>query len=157
MRRPDRLDRARECERSGNHRRHDPGGLTWCPAPAAAVADPRSGGTPAARSAHTAGEQADAAKPAAQTPIAPGTVRLCISPDLRFLMPLRRRAAGQMDMAYDPTATVGHLVQSAGVPLTEVGDLLVSDVPVSWSDRLHDQDRLDVAVRARPQPPERRS
>ena len=65
--------------------------------------------------------------------MASGTVRLHIDPALRFLLPLGRRDSGGLDVRYDPTATVGHLVQSAGVPLTEVGDLLVSDVPVSWS------------------------
>src|SRR5450756_64605 len=34
---------------------------------------------------------------------------------------------------------------------TEVGDLLVAEVSVSWRSRLQEQDRLDVAGRARPQ------
>jgi len=38
------------------------------------------------------------------------------------------------------------------VPLTEVGDLVVADAPVSWRSRLQEQDQLDVVVRARPQP-----
>jgi hypothetical protein len=38
------------------------------------------------------------------------------------------------------------------VPLTEVGDLVVAGIPVSWRSRLREQDRLDVAVRTRPQP-----
>ncbi|SFT91082.1 Mut7-C ubiquitin [Geodermatophilus amargosae] len=33
-------------------------------------------------------------------------------------------------LAADPDTTVGHLVQAAGVPLTEVGTLLVDGVPV---------------------------
>ena len=115
------------------------------------MADQRSGGAPA-RTAHAAREPDCSPGTATPSTIAPGTVRLRIDADLRFLMPLRTRAAGQLDMAYDPTATIGHLVQSAGVPLTEVGDLLVSGVPVSGRGRLHDQDRLDVVVRARPQP-----
>ena len=86
------------------------------------------------------------------TPVAPGTVRLRIHPSLRFLLPRRGRDSGDLDLPHDPTATVGHLVQSAGVPLTEVGDLVVAGVSVSWQTRLREQDRLDVAVRARPQP-----
>jgi len=39
-----------------------------------------------------------------------------------------------------------------GVPLTEVGDLVVADAAVSWRSRLQEQDQLDVVVRARPQP-----
>jgi len=35
---------------------------------------------------------------------------------------------------------------------SEVGDLVVAGVSVSWQSRLREQDRLDVAVRARPQP-----
>jgi len=75
-----------------------------------------------------------------------------VHPALRFLLPRRCRDMGELDLPHDPTATVGHLVQSAGVPLTEVGDLLVAEVPVSLRSRLQDQDRLDVLVRARPQP-----
>jgi uncharacterized protein len=88
----------------------------------------------------------------ADTPVAPGTVRLRIHPALRFLLPRRCRDIGELDLAHDPTATAGHLVQSAGVPLTEVGDLLLAGVPVPLRSRLQAQDRLDVLVRARPQP-----
>jgi uncharacterized protein len=88
----------------------------------------------------------------AETPVAPGTVRLRIHPALRFLLPRRSRDSGELDLPHDPTATVGHLVQSAGVPLTEVGDLVVAEVSVSWRSRLREQDRLDVVVRSRPQP-----
>ncbi len=83
--------------------------------------------------------------------MAPGTVRLRVDPALCFLLPRRARDGGELDLPHDPTATVGHLVQSAGVPLTEVGDLLVAEVSVSWRSRLQEQDRLDVAGRARPQ------
>jgi len=88
----------------------------------------------------------------AETPVAPGTVRLRVHPALRFLLPRRGRDSGELDLPHDPTATVGHLVQSVGVPLTEVGDLVVAEVSVSWRSRLQEQDRLDVVVRARPQP-----
>jgi uncharacterized protein with PIN domain len=91
----------------------------------------------------------------ADRPVEPGTVRLRIHPALRFLLPRRCRDIGEIDLLHDPTATVGHLVQSAGVPLTEVGDLLVGEVAkvaVSSHARLQEQDRLEVLVRARPQP-----
>jgi len=97
---------------------------------------------------HAAGERKDTLV----TPVAPGTVRLHIHPALRFLLPRRGRDSGDLDLPHDPTATAGHLVQSAGIPLTEVGDLVVAGVPVSRQSRLREQDRLDVAVRPRPQP-----
>jgi uncharacterized protein with PIN domain len=84
--------------------------------------------------------------------VAPGTVRLHVDPALRFLLPRRAREGGDLDLPHDPTATTGHLVQSAGVPLTEVGDLLVAKVAVSPRSRLRERDRLDVVVRSRPQP-----
>jgi uncharacterized protein with PIN domain len=88
-------------------------------------------------------------------PIARGTVRLRVHPALRFLLPRRGRDNGELDLPHDPTATVGHLVQSVGVPLTEVGDLIVAEVSVSRRSRLQAQDQLDVVVRARPQPLDR--
>jgi len=84
--------------------------------------------------------------------VAPGAVRLHVDPALRLFLPRRARAGGELDLPHDPTATVGHVVQSAGVPLTEVGGLIVAGVSVSWHSRLQQQDRLDVGVRARPQP-----
>src|SRR5690348_6711541 len=44
---------------------------------------------------------------------------------LRFLQPQRDRRSGVRRLALDPDATVGHLVQAAGVPLTEAGALLL--------------------------------
>lgn len=84
--------------------------------------------------------------------MAPGTVRLRVHPALRFLLPRRARDSGELNLPHDPTATVGHVVQSAGVPLTEVGDLVVAEVRMSRNGRLQGHDRLDVGVRARPQP-----
>ena len=62
------------------------------------------------------------------------------------------RDKGELNLPHDPTATVGHLVQSAGLPLTEVGDLAVAGVGVPRHGRLREQDRLDVGARTRPQP-----
>jgi len=79
-------------------------------------------------------------------------VRLEVHPDLRFLLPRQRHDTGELDLSHDPSATVGHVVQSARIPLTEVGDLVVAGVTVPWQSRLQEQDRLDVLPRARPQP-----
>src|SRR3954468_2288782 len=73
-------------------------------------------------------------------------------PRLRFLLPGRDRAAGERRLGYDPDATVGHLVQAAGVPLTEVGGVLVDDVPVDLAARPAPGAVLDVRDVARPQP-----
>jgi uncharacterized protein with PIN domain len=89
---------------------------------------------------------------AAPTTVAQPKVRLQVHDALRFFLPRRARDRGELDLPHDPTATVGHLVQSAGIPLTEVGALVVAGVPVSRHSRLQEQDRLDVGVRPRPQP-----
>jgi len=105
-------------------------------------------------SAEAIGPTASAAQWAgsAHTPVPPGVVRLHLHPALRFLVRPRARDNGDVDLPHDPSATVGHLVQSVGVPLTEVGDLVVTGALVSVHSRLQDQERLDIAVRARPQP-----
>jgi uncharacterized protein with PIN domain len=88
----------------------------------------------------------------AAAPLTAGMVRVRVHPELRFLLPRRSRDSGEVDLPRDPTATVGHVVQSVGVPLTEVGDMVVAGVSVSSASRLQEQDYLDVVVRARPQP-----
>lgn len=105
-------------------------------------------------SAHAVHEKPRVTEPAAwaATPVAPGAVRLRFHPALRFLLPRLSRDSGELDLRHDPNATAGHLIQSAGVPLTEVGDLVVAEVSVSRRSRLQERDRLDVGVRARPQP-----
>lgn len=70
---------------------------------------------------------------------------------LRFLLPLPSRRAGARPLTFDPDATVGHLVQAAGVPLTEVGELRVDGVPVSRSARTGPGAVVDVDPAPRPQ------
>jgi uncharacterized protein with PIN domain len=79
-------------------------------------------------------------------------VLLRVAGPLRFLLPLRNRRDGVRSLPYDPDATVGHLVQAAGVPLTEAGALLLDGEPVSPSARTRPGGVLDVAEPARPQP-----
>ncbi|MFD7258526.1 Mut7-C RNAse domain-containing protein [Streptomyces sp. NPDC059874] len=60
-------------------------------------------------------------------------IQLTLSPDLRlFAAPSRR--AERVPTATDGASSIGHVVESAGVPLTEVGRLLVDghEVPVSY-------------------------
>ena len=67
-----------------------------------------------------------------------------------FLAPANR--AGTVRMATDGTSSLGHVVESAGVPLTEVGSLLVSDRPARPSYQPRAGDRVSVEAVSRPQP-----
>lgn len=73
-------------------------------------------------------------------------VRLRVAEDLRPFLHLRSRRSGEVEIVYDGTATLGHLVQSVGIPLTEVTqELRVRERP--------DPDGvIDVRARERPQP-----
>lgn len=51
-----------------------------------------------------------------------GRVHLRIAPELRFFLPLRHRD-GELSLRWDGTSSLGHLVESAGVPLPEAGRL----------------------------------
>ncbi|GAA1753573.1 Mut7-C RNAse domain-containing protein [Streptomonospora arabica] len=69
---------------------------------------------------------------------------------LRFLLPSRHRSA-EVRVDRDPTATLGHLVQSTGVPLTEVGGLLADGCPVGPGHRPGPGQTADVLPVERPQ------
>ncbi|MGC9535542.1 Mut7-C RNAse domain-containing protein [Streptomyces sp. UG1] len=55
------------------------------------------------------------------------------APELRLFLPNGRREDGTARVATDGVSTLGHVVESLGVPLTEVGPLVVDgrEVPVS--------------------------
>lgn len=72
--------------------------------------------------------------------------------DLRFFLSARHRRADEVRVSYDGTSTLGHVVQSLGVPLTEVGELTVSGRAVAPSYRPQEPGSADVAAVARPQP-----
>ncbi|MEU6574480.1 Mut7-C RNAse domain-containing protein [Streptomyces sp. NPDC046805] len=59
-------------------------------------------------------------------------IRVDVSPELRLFVPHARRR-GTTPLATDGVSTLGHVIESLGVPLTEVGALLVDgrEVPVS--------------------------
>jgi uncharacterized protein with PIN domain len=78
------------------------------------------------------------------------TVLVRLDPDLRWLLAPRFRTAGERPLTFDPDATVGHLVQAAGVPLTEVGTLELDGVPVRVSARTTPGAVVDVGVAPRP-------
>jgi hypothetical protein len=76
-------------------------------------------------------------------------------------MPVRQRRRhgsggdGGLIVPTDGTATLGHLVESVGVPLTEVGELLVDGVRVSPSQLAVGGSVVDVRPVNRPQRPAR--
>ncbi|HSA49386.1 MAG TPA: Mut7-C RNAse domain-containing protein [Yinghuangia sp.] len=64
------------------------------------------------------------------------TVALTLADDLHLFLPPRLRA-GRVTAAVADDSTLGHLVESAGVPLPEVGRLVVdgADTPASYRPR----------------------
>jgi uncharacterized protein with PIN domain len=80
-------------------------------------------------------------------------VDVVVPAPLRFLLPARDRHSGMRRMAFHPDDTVGHLVQAAGVPLTEVGALRLDGVAVSAGARTSPGSRIDVGEAARPERP----
>jgi uncharacterized protein len=74
-----------------------------------------------------------------------------VADELRhFLRPAHRH--GPVPVALDGTSSLGHVVESLGVPLTEVGPLLVNDEPAEARYRPGDGDVVIVAAVRRPQP-----
>ena len=68
---------------------------------------------------------------------------------LLFLAPGQRR--GQVRVRCDGTSSLGHVVESLGVPLTEVGSLTVNGRPAAPGCRPGGGDVVDVAAVRRPQ------
>ncbi|MGY1773840.1 Mut7-C RNAse domain-containing protein [Blastococcus sp. SYSU D00813] len=80
------------------------------------------------------------------------TVTVAVAGPLRLFLPARARAGGRRVLPFDPDATVGHLVQAAGVPLTEVGDLRLDGAPVDEAARARPGATVAVDPGTRPQP-----
>ncbi|WP_281282652.1 Mut7-C RNAse domain-containing protein [Nonomuraea terrae] len=78
------------------------------------------------------------------------TARLRIDPELRMFLPVSRRQEWQ-EVTPDGTSTLGHHVESLGVPLTEVGPLVVNGRGVPPSCQLADGDVAEVHPVPRPQ------
>ena len=79
------------------------------------------------------------------------TATIRTAPELRFLLPARLRSRDAVDVAVDGTSTVGHAVEALGVPLTEVGELIVEGAPVPPRRTLGAGDAVDVRPVRRPQ------
>ncbi|MFI1953527.1 Mut7-C RNAse domain-containing protein [Streptomyces xinghaiensis] len=78
-------------------------------------------------------------------------VCLRFDPGLRMLLTPRHRGA-EVRVAPDGTSSLGHVVESLGVPLPEVGELLVGGHPVETSRRPRAGDVVEVREVRRPQP-----
>jgi uncharacterized protein with PIN domain len=78
-------------------------------------------------------------------------VTIRVPASLTFLFPGRDRAAGQRRLGFHPDATVAHLVQAAGVPLTEAGAVLVEGAPADLAARPTPGAVLEVRDVVRPQ------
>lgn len=71
-------------------------------------------------------------------------------PDLHIFVSAARRS-GPVPARTDGSSTLGHVVESLGVPLTEVGALLVDGLPVRTSHIPADGQRIEVRGVTRPQ------
>ncbi|MDE3722784.1 Mut7-C RNAse domain-containing protein [Nocardiopsis sp. N85] len=78
------------------------------------------------------------------------TLELRFAPELRFFLAPRHRN-GTLHARADSTSTLAHLVQSHGVPMTEVGTLLLDGLPVSPGTIPAPGQTVDVAP---PDPPQ---
>jgi uncharacterized protein len=81
-------------------------------------------------------------------------VLLDIPDDLRFFLPARLRGGAGVAMPVDGVSTLGHLVEAAGVPLPEVGGLVIDGraVPVSYRPRGGEVVRVRPVARPQPVP-----
>ncbi|HSR24971.1 MAG TPA: Mut7-C RNAse domain-containing protein [Candidatus Eisenbacteria bacterium] len=77
-------------------------------------------------------------------------LRLLVDEPLRMFLPARHRS-GDVRAGYDGTSSLGHVVQSIGVPLTEVGRLLADGAVVAPSHRPRDGAVVRVRAVDRPQ------
>lgn len=80
------------------------------------------------------------------------TLTLRFAPELRFFLPPRHRGT-PVRVEHDRTSSLGHVVESLGVPLTEVGALRLGDQRVTPSYRPRPGELVDVAPVERPQRP----
>jgi uncharacterized protein len=83
-------------------------------------------------------------------------VELKFAPELRFFLAGRGRSAdaggGTVRARAEGTSTLGHLVEAAGVPLPEIGSLLVNGTRARPSYQPVPGDRISVRAISRPQP-----
>ncbi len=76
--------------------------------------------------------------------------RVLVAEPLRFLLPARDRH-GELALPVDDASSLGHIVESAGIPRTEVGEFLVNGQPAAFTDRVSEDDVINVRPVRRPQ------
>ncbi len=79
------------------------------------------------------------------------TARVRVAEPLRFLLPVRHRH-GEVTVPVDGVSSLVHVVESLGVPRTEIGELIVNGSSATLSGRPGDGDVIDVLPVRRPQP-----
>jgi len=84
-------------------------------------------------------------------PESQGLAELRFARDLLLFLAPRHRA-GRVRVTCDGTSPLGHVIESLGVPLPEVGDLTVDGEPAAAAGRLSGGQVAEVAAVARPQP-----
>ncbi len=77
--------------------------------------------------------------------------------EVRFAAELRmflepRHRGGRVQVACDGVSSLGHVVESLGVPLTEIGGLAVNGAPATPGYRLAGGDKAEAGAMVRPQP-----
>ncbi|MEW2552346.1 Mut7-C RNAse domain-containing protein [Streptomyces zhihengii] len=77
-------------------------------------------------------------------------ITFSVAPELRLFVPSDRRR-GRTTVVTDGSSTLGHVVESLGVPLTEAGRLLVDGSPVPVSHIPRAGEHVDVLGVQRPQ------
>lgn len=80
----------------------------------------------------------------------PSTLCVCVAAELWLFLPPRRRRE-RFEVAHDGDATLGHVVQALGIPLTEVGALWLDDRPADQGERPAPGASVDIEPVARPQ------
>jgi uncharacterized protein with PIN domain len=78
-------------------------------------------------------------------------IRIRIADELLMFLPVARRRAAQ-GVAHDGTSTLGHIVESLGVPLPEIGALMVDGERVEPGYQPAAGDEVAVLAVPRPQP-----
>jgi uncharacterized protein with PIN domain len=80
----------------------------------------------------------------------PDVVTLVVPAELQPLLYSRRRH-GPVSLRLDGVSTIGHLIGSVGLPLTEIGEALVDERPVDLSWQPRGNVFVEITVRRRPQ------
>ena len=80
-----------------------------------------------------------------------GSVVIEFAAELRLFLASRHREGGRVETGIDGTSSLGHVVESLGVPLTEVGALVCRGEHVAPGHRPSEDDRVEVLAVRRPQ------